>query len=96
MASLKKLVRKWSAPRRVVSRISNSYALTSLEGFPINGLFHARRLRRFIPHNGTTLAKLEEALQDQGADGAEDESWDVQSKLGTISEDNPESEEDIE
>jgi transposase InsO family protein len=96
MASSKKLIPRWSAPRRVVSRISNSYTLTSLEGFPINGLFHARRLRRFIPRNGTALAELEEALQNKGADEAEDEAGDIQSKLGTISEDDPESEEDIE
>ncbi|KAG1799080.1 uncharacterized protein BJ212DRAFT_1288471 [Suillus subaureus] len=49
MASSRKLVLKWSAPRQVVSRISNSYTLTSLEGFPIKGLFHAQQLRRFIP-----------------------------------------------
>ncbi|KIK47919.1 hypothetical protein CY34DRAFT_798788 [Suillus luteus UH-Slu-Lm8-n1] len=94
MASSRKLVPKWSAPRRVVSRISNSYTLTSLEGFPINGLFHARRLRRFIPRNGTTLAALQEALQDRSTEEREDEAWDTQSKIGTEVEDDLESEEE--
>ncbi|KAG2057296.1 hypothetical protein BDR06DRAFT_878264 [Suillus hirtellus] len=41
MASSRKLIPKWSAHRRVVSQINNSYTLTSLEGFPINSLFYA-------------------------------------------------------
>jgi len=48
----------------VVSRIGNSYTINTLEGFPINGLVHARRLHRFIPGDGTALTSLQEALQE--------------------------------
>lgn len=59
-----KLPPRWSAPRRIVDQVGNSYRLTTLEGFPINGLLHARRLRQFIPRGGTALAELEE-LKDE-------------------------------
>jgi hypothetical protein len=93
MASSKKLVPRWSAPRRVASRFGNSYTLTTLEGFPINGLFHARRLRRFIPRNGTALAALQEALQDKEVD-EEEISQEMQPMEVTMEE--LESEEEIE
>lgn len=69
----KKLLPKWSAPRRVILRNRNSYQLETLEGFPIPGHFSARRLRRFIPRAGTELEKLQEALEEEwrkaGAEG---------------------------
>jgi hypothetical protein len=93
MVSSKKLVPRWSAPRRVASRFGNSYTLTTLEGFPINGLFHARRLHRFIPQNGTALAALQEALQDKEVD-KEEISQEMQ--LIEITMEEMESEEEIE
>ena len=45
----RKLAPMWSKPRRVVERILNSYKLETLEGLPLEGEYHARRLRRFIP-----------------------------------------------
>lgn len=68
MVSTHKLQPRWSAPRRVVDRIGNSYTLDTLEGFPLNGLFHARRLRRFIPRDGTALAELQAVLGDVSED----------------------------
>jgi hypothetical protein len=44
-----KLLPKFSAPRRVIHRNTNSYQLETLEGFPIAGNFSSRRLRLFIP-----------------------------------------------
>jgi hypothetical protein len=35
-------------------------------------MFHARRLRRFIPRNGTTLAALQEAVSGPKDDGEEE------------------------
>jgi len=77
MASSRKLTPRWSAPRQVVSKIGNSYTLTSLEGFPLGGLFHVWCLQHFILHNGTTLAALQAALQGDSAN-EEVESEDVE------------------
>jgi hypothetical protein len=59
----RKMEPKWSAPRRVVSRDRNSYIIQTLEGLPIAGLFSSRRLRRFIPRNGTALADAQNAVE---------------------------------
>jgi hypothetical protein len=53
----RKLVPKWSVPRRVKARILNSYKLETLKGGPLQGEFSARRLRAFVPREGTQLAK---------------------------------------
>ena len=39
----------------------NSYRLETLDGQPVDGEFHARRLRRFVPREGTELAEQQEA-----------------------------------
>ena len=53
----RKLLPKWSAPQRVAERALNSYTLERLDGTPIGGSFSTRRLRRFIPREGTKLAE---------------------------------------
>ena len=53
----KKLAIRWSHPRRVVERLSNSYRLETLDGALLDGEFSARRLREFTPRNGTELAE---------------------------------------
>jgi len=65
LATVRKLQPQWSAPRCVASRVGNSYTLTTLEGFPLSGLFHARRLRRFIPRDGTTLAAIHSMIHEE-------------------------------
>jgi len=71
----RKLLPKWSTPHRVVARDLNSYVLASLNGDQIPGSFSARRLRRFIPKEGTKLAdaqkRLEESSVDEGSGDAE-------------------------
>ena len=52
----RKLLPKWSHPRRIVARNANSYTIETLEGVPIPGNFSARRLRKFLPREGTQLA----------------------------------------
>jgi hypothetical protein len=59
----RKMEPKWSAPRRVTSRDRNSYKLETLEGLPIGNRFSSRRLRRFIPRNGTALHEAQEAIK---------------------------------
>jgi hypothetical protein len=40
----------------------NSYKLETLNGQPLEGDFHARRLREFIPREGTELAKQQKEM----------------------------------
>jgi hypothetical protein len=63
----RKLLPKWSIPQRVTSRHSNSYALETLNGDPLPGSFSARRLRRFIPREGTKLAEEQRLIEEQSA-----------------------------
>jgi transposase InsO family protein len=60
----RKMEPKWSAPRRVTSRDRNSYKLETLEGLPIGNRFASRRLRRFIPRNGTALQEAQAAVEE--------------------------------
>ena len=61
LSTSRKLCPQWSAPRWVKECVGNSYKLTTLEGFPMLGLFHARWLRLFILHAGSPLADCESA-----------------------------------
>ena len=61
----RKLLPKWSPPQRIVSRNLNSYTLEKLDGTPISSLFSARRLREFIPRDGTKLAQEQADLEQQ-------------------------------
>lgn len=51
----RKLLPKWSQPHRITSRLRNSYRLETLTGTLLSGEFSARRLRTFIPREGTHL-----------------------------------------
>ena len=64
----RKLLPKWSTPHRVLSRHLNSYTLETLNGDQLPGLFSARRLRRFIPKEGTKLADEQRALEERSRD----------------------------
>lgn len=61
----RKIVPKWSVPRRIRGRLLNSYKLESLEGTLLQGEFSARRLRAFTPRAGTKLAKDQLAHEEQ-------------------------------
>lgn len=52
--SSRKIIPRWSAPWRITSHWTNSYALETLEGW-----YHARHLRLFLPHTGTLLEEVE-------------------------------------
>jgi hypothetical protein len=56
----RKIWPRWSPPCRIAERLRNSYQLETLEGTPMSGEFHARRLRAFIPRPGTRLAEEQE------------------------------------
>ena len=61
----RKMLPKFSAPRRVLSRNQNSYQLETLEGFPIAGKFSSRRLRLFLPRQGTDLHNIQGAIEEE-------------------------------
>ena len=71
----RKLLPKWSPPQRVVTRNLNSYTLERLDGTPIAGQFSARRLRAFIPKEGSKLAleQVERERQNHEGEIAEQE-----------------------
>ena len=58
-----KLTPMWSEPCRIVERILNSYLLETLDGLPLEGEYHARRLREFKPKDGTELAVQQKELE---------------------------------
>lgn len=73
----RKLLPKWSVPRRIKSRLQNSYKLETLEGTVLQGEYSARRLRAFTPREGTELATKQEVyerkLAQQSIEEKEDE-----------------------
>ena len=63
----RKLLPKWSTPQRITARHLNSYTLENLNGEPLTGSFSARRLRRFIPQEGTRLAEEQKLIEERCA-----------------------------
>jgi hypothetical protein len=86
----RKLLPKWSPPQRVMNRNLNSYTLEKLDGTPIAGSFSARRLRGFIPKEGSDLAREQakverrvgEEEQRESPDDIEDQTIGVQEEVG--------------
>ena len=64
----RKMLPKFSAPRRVINRNKNSYQLETLEGFPIAGRFSSRRLRLFVPRKGTELDVIQGVIEKEWRD----------------------------
>jgi hypothetical protein len=61
----RKLLPKWSQPHRIKLRLRNSYKLETIGGDEIEGEFNARRLRAFIPREGTRLAEEQRAFDEK-------------------------------
>jgi transposase InsO family protein len=62
ISSERKLTPMWSEPHRVLERLLNSYKLETITGQPMEGEFHARRLRAFTPREGTELAEQQREI----------------------------------
>ena len=71
----RKILPKWSPPYRVTARVLNSYTLETLIGAPINGRFSARRLRRFLPREGTELARAQKEVEERCRREEEERDW---------------------
>ncbi|KAG6839263.1 hypothetical protein C0991_004332 [Blastosporella zonata] len=61
----RKLLPKWSIPRRVISRNVNSYELEDLNGLLLPGRFSTQRLRRFWPRLGTKLDAEQKIVEER-------------------------------
>lgn len=68
-----KILPKWSPPHRITERLRNSYCLETMQGEPLSGEFYARRLRAFIPREGTKLDKEQREREMQKEQEEEDE-----------------------
>ena len=80
-----------------MSRDRNSYKLETLEGLPIGNRFSSRRLRRFIPRNGTALHEAQEAIEELRGKQETEEDKVIETEGRTVTEDDGSKEwEDIE
>jgi hypothetical protein len=77
IGSERKLTPLWSEPHRIIEKLLNSYKLETLEGQQLDGEYHARRLRGFVPREGTELAtqqkEIETRLKEQDKEDEEQE-----------------------
>ena len=85
----RKLLPKWSSPQRIASRNLNSYTLETLKGDPVQGTFSTRRLRRFIPAEGTRLAEEQGLIEERCA---EEERRQAEEEASAIAEERDKSE----
>jgi hypothetical protein len=86
----RKLLPKWSIPCRITERLRNSYRLENLDGTPILGEFHARRLQAFLPKEGTKLAEEQKQRdKEQRKIRAEEEEEQAQNEENPMDEDSP-------
>jgi hypothetical protein len=72
LATESKLLPRWGAPHRVVDCIRNAYHFRTIQGLPVAGMVSARRLRWFVPREGTALAREQLELESKRV-GAPDE-----------------------
>jgi len=61
----RKLLPKWSQPRRVAEQLRNLYKIETLTSSPLPGLYHTRRLRAFTPKEGSRLHDAQQAYIQQ-------------------------------
>jgi transposase InsO family protein len=54
-STINKLAPRWSVPHLITGKYLNSFTLSTLQGTPLKGLYHTRRLRPYTPLRGTTL-----------------------------------------
>ena len=62
----------WSEPHRVSEKMLNSYKLETLQGQPLDGEYHARRLREFVPRKGTELAAQQKEVEERRVEELEE------------------------
>ena len=73
IGSERKLTPMWSEPHRVTEKMLNSYKLETLDGQQLEGEYHARRLRGFVPREGTELATQQKEWELEARTPVEEE-----------------------
>ena len=68
IGSERKLTPMWSEPHRVSEKMLNSYTLETLGGQVLDGEYHARRLRKFVPREGMELAAQQKEVETREAE----------------------------
>ena len=63
IGSERKLALMWLEPHRIVERLLNSYKLEMLQGQPLDGEYHVRRIQKFISREGTELAAQQKEIK---------------------------------
>jgi hypothetical protein len=63
IGSERKLAPMWSELHRIVKQLLNSYKLETLQGQPLDGEYHARRIQKFISREGTELAAQQKEIE---------------------------------
>ena len=58
----------WLEPHCVTECILNSYKLETLDRQPLDGEYHARRLKEFILREGTELAAQQKEWEERGVE----------------------------
>ena len=99
----RRILPKWSPPYHICKHLRNSYRLENRNGSIIKGTFSSRRLRAFIPREGTKLAveqkEFEERLKAEGSlEEQEDEEEEEENEdgHGEVTEEGNGTEEDSE
>lgn len=90
IGSERKLTPMWTEPHRVSEKLLNSYKLKTLDGQPLEGEFHARRLRKFIPREGTELATQQKEAEARRTDELDGEPEDEANPVENSNEDGEE------
>lgn len=87
IGSERKLAVMWSEPHRITEKLLNSYKIETLQGQLLEGEYHARRIRAFIPREGTELAtqqkerearRVEERREEDAEIGADSDATEEQ------------------
>ena len=78
IGSERKLTPMWSEPHRITEKLLNSYKIETLDGKLLDGEYHARRLREFVPREGTELATQQKEIEERGMEELEQVNEDVE------------------
>lgn len=92
----RKLIPKWSQPHRVTERLRNSYRLETLRGTPLPGEYSARRLRQFIPRQGTRLQVEQDEYMKRMHNAQGEEERDEENEVEETTESEGEREQEVE
>ena len=89
--TINKIAPKWTGPRIITGKSLDSYTLCTLTGTELQGKFHARRLKRFIPRRGSDLDLLrtpDDGVPNPDPDEEDTLIQDAEGRMAAILEEN--------